>query len=381
MGEILERVRELHPRIRSLEGEITEKRRLPADLVEDLRATGVFRMAMPASWGGPELPVLDQFEVMEALSYANGSVGWCAMIGCDAGYYSAFFEDDVARELYPSLDLITAGLAMPACSATEVDGGYQVSGRWKFGSGVTHADRIVGGAMILDRDGAFLPGEGAMPRFRTLFLPVDQVEVIDTWQTTGLEGSGSNDYAVEDAFVPAAHAFYPLGATHRDGPLYALPWWFIVKLAGVPLGIGRRAIDDLCEIAATKLVFPAMVMLRDEARTHQAVARAEAMVGSAKAYVWDVVGAAWDQVASTGEIDPRARARLRLAMHHATFTCRDAVALLYDTATTTAVYQPSSLDQALRDLTTICQHITLTSRNLDPVGKALLGQDAGAPMF
>ena len=381
MGEIFERVAALRPRIRSFEAEITEKRRLPTDLVEDLRATGVFGMAMPASWGGPELPVLEQLPIIEELSYANASVGWCAMIGCDSGYYSAFLDEGVARELYPSLDLITAGLAMPACSATEVDGGYEVSGRWKFGSGVTHADRIVGGAMILDRDGAFLPGEGALPKFRTLFLPVDQVEIVDTWHTTGLEGSGSNDYAVEGAFVPAEHAFYPLGATHRDGPLYRLPWWFIVKLAAVPLGIGRRAIDDLCEIAETKLVFPAFVMLRDESRTQQAVARAEAMVGSAKAYVWDVVGAVWDQVAASGEADPRARARVRLAMHNAAFVSRDAVALLYDTATTTAVYQPSALDQALRDLTTICQHITLTSRNLDPIGKALLGLDAGAPMF
>jgi hypothetical protein len=160
-----------------------------------------------------------------------------------------------------------------------------------------------------------------------------------------------------------------------------MPWWFIVKVGAVPLGIGQRAIDDLCEIAQTKLVFPAMVMLRDEARTHEAVARAEAMIGSARAYLWDVTGAVWDQVAATGEADPRSRARLRLAMHNAAFASRDAVALLYDTATTTAVYQPSSLDQALRDLTTICQHIVLSTRILDPIGKALLGQDPAAPMF
>jgi alkylation response protein AidB-like acyl-CoA dehydrogenase len=381
MTEILERVAALRSRIRSFEAEMTDKRRLPSELVEELRATGVFGMAMPAEWGGPELSVLDQLAIIEELSYANGSVGWCAMIGCDSGYYSAFLDEGAARELYPSLDLITAGLAMPACSANEVDGGYRVSGRWRFGSGVTHADRIVGGAMILDRDGAFLPGEGSLPKFRTLFLPIDQVEIIDTWHTTGLEGSGSNDYAVEDAFVPDAHAFYPLGKTNRDGPLYRMPWWFIVKVGAVPLGIGQRAIDDLCEIAQSKLVFPAMVMLRDEARTHEAVARAEAMIGSARAYLTDVTGSVWDQVAATGEADPRARAKLRLAMHNAAFASRDAVSLLYDTATTTAVYQPSPLDQALRDLTTICQHIVLSTRILDPIGKALLGQDPSAPMF
>jgi hypothetical protein len=105
------------------------------------------------------------------------------------------------------------------------------------------------------------------------------------------------------------------------------------------------------------------------------------MIGSARAYLTDVTGSVWDQVAATGEADPRARAKLRLAMHNAAFASRDAVSLLYDTATTTAVYQPSPLDQALRDLTTICQHIVLSTRILDPIGKALLGQDPSAPMF
>ena len=109
MASTLERVRALQPRIRELEGEITDKRRLPTDLVEDLRGTGVFRMAMPKSWGGPELPLLDQLEIIEALSYANGSVGWCAMIGCDSGYYSdGSLDDAVGREVF-ALDSIVAG--------------------------------------------------------------------------------------------------------------------------------------------------------------------------------------------------------------------------------------------------------------------------------
>jgi alkylation response protein AidB-like acyl-CoA dehydrogenase len=143
MASTLERVTELLPRIRELEGEITDKRRLPSDLVEDLRATGVFRMAMPTSWGGPELALLDQLDVIEALSYANGSVGWCAMIGCDGGYYSAWLDDSVGRDVF-ALDSIVAGLTQPGNNATKVDGGYRVTGRWKFGSGVTHAAWLSG---------------------------------------------------------------------------------------------------------------------------------------------------------------------------------------------------------------------------------------------
>jgi alkylation response protein AidB-like acyl-CoA dehydrogenase len=363
-----------------LEGEITEKRRLPTDLVEDLRGTGVFRMAMPKSWGGPELPLLDQLQIIEALSYANGSVGWCAMIGCDGGYYSAWLDDAVGREVF-ALDSIVAGLTQPGNNATKVDGGYRVTGRWKFGSGVTHANVVVGGAFIVDEAGAMQPSDvEGIPLWRTLVLPREAIEVIDVWYTTGLEGSGSNDYAVTDAFVPDEHALYIFGATSRPGPLYSF-LNVITKLAAVPLGIARRAIDETIALAPSKLALPSFVLVSDEVRTHDALGRAEAMVSSARSFLWDVVGDMWETLISGDESTASQRARVRLAMHHAGHTSRDAVALLYDTMTTSAVYQPNALDQALRDLTTICQHITLNSRSRITAGRVLLGLDPQDPTF
>jgi alkylation response protein AidB-like acyl-CoA dehydrogenase len=379
MAGTLERVRELQPRIRELEGEIAEKRRLPTDLVEDLRGTGVFRMAMPESWGGPELPVLEQLEVIEALSYANGSVGWCAMIGCDSGYYSAWLDDAVGREVF-ALDSIAAGLTQPGNNATKVDGGYRVTGRWKFGSGVTHADVVVGGAFVLDEDGAMLPGDAGLPLWKTLVLPRDAVEVIDVWYTTGLEGSGSNDYAVTDAFVPDEHALYIFGPSNRDSPLYNF-FNVIQKVAAVPLGIARRVIDDTIALAPSKLALPSFSLVSDEVRTHDAVGSAEAMVSSARAFLWDAAGDAWETSMRGDHTTALQRARVRLAMQHAAAASRDAIALLYDTMTTAAVYQPNAIDQALRDVTTICQHITLSSRSRITAGRVLLGLDPMDPTF
>jgi alkylation response protein AidB-like acyl-CoA dehydrogenase len=358
-----------------LEGEITDKRRLPTDLVEDIRGTGVFRMAMPKSWGGPELPLLEQLEIIEALSYANGSVGWCAMIGCDSGYYSAWLDDAVGRDVF-ALDSIAAGLTQPGNNATKVDGGYRVTGRWKFGSGVTHADVVVGGAFILDERGEMLPSDvEGIPLWRTLVLPRDAIEVIDVWYTTGLEGSGSNDYAVTDAFVPDEHAFYIFAPTTRAGPLYSF-LNMITKLAAVPLGIARRVIDETIALAPSKLALPSFVLISEEARTHDALGRAEAVVSSARAFLWDAVGDMWDTLFEGDQPTARQRAQVRLAMHHAGHSSRDAVALLYDTMTTSAVYQPNALDQALRDLTTIYQHITLNSRARITAGRVFLGLDA-----
>jgi len=125
-------------------------RRLPRATVDALRAAHAFRMPMPAAWGGPELPVTDQLLVLEELAYADGSAGWCAMIGCDAGYYSASLDDAVAREIWDDLDLVTAGQSSPVGQALRDGDGWKVSGRWAFGSGCTHADRIVGGAFLHD---------------------------------------------------------------------------------------------------------------------------------------------------------------------------------------------------------------------------------------
>jgi alkylation response protein AidB-like acyl-CoA dehydrogenase len=271
-------------------------------------------------------------------------------------------------------------LTQPGNNATQVDGGYRVTGRWKFGSGVTHADVVVGGAFILGDDGTMLPGDAGLPLWKTLVLPRDAVGVIDVWYTTGLEGSGSNDYAVTDAFVPDEHALYIFGPSKRESPLYNF-FNVIQKVAAVPLGIARRVIDDTIALAPSKLALPSFSLVSDEVRTHDAVGSAEAMVSSARAFLWDAVGDAWETSMRGDQTSARQRARVRLAMQHAAASSRDAIALLYDTMTTAAVYQPNAIDQALRDVTTICQHVTLSSRSRITAGRVLLGLEAMDPTF
>src|SRR4051794_2363078 len=138
-AEILGRARALAPLLRERSEEIERARRLPDDVVELLRATGVFRMGFGRDWGGPELTSAEQTEVVEALAYGDTSAGWCAMIGMDTGLYANFLDRSVAAEMFPSLDMITAGLLFPVGRAEKVAGGYRLSGRWQFGSGITHA--------------------------------------------------------------------------------------------------------------------------------------------------------------------------------------------------------------------------------------------------
>ena len=355
-------------------------RRLPPETVEAMRAAHTFRMPMPAAWGGPELPIGDMLLVLEELAYADGSAGWCAMIGCDSGFYAAKLEDAVAREVFDDLDLVTAGQTSPAGQAVPEGDGWRITGRWAFGSGCTHADRIVGGAFLLDADGNRLAEPDGMPSWRTFVLPIDEVTLHETWDPTGLAGTGSHDYSVDGVWVPHEHAMRPLGPPLRDGAIYALPWSFIVKGAAIPIGLARRALDELTAIAPGKLVFPEFAFLGDLDHLHDRLARSRALIASSKALIHDVVGAAWDEIERTGELHQEGRADLRLAMVHCTTACRTAVGHVVDTATTAAIKRGSPIDRAYRDIVTASQHLVVNDRVYGMVGRVLMGKPAGVIM-
>ena len=169
-------VRELDPKIRAAADEIELGRRLPLHIVRDLQRAGVFRMAMPRAWGGSELDLSSQLEVIEALSKADASVGWCAMIGTDAGYTTAFIDQAVAREMYPDVDMVTAISFAPPGKAVKTRDGFVVNGRWPFASGCQHATWFVGHFAVFDGDSQRLDRNG-LPETRFGFLPAEECEI------------------------------------------------------------------------------------------------------------------------------------------------------------------------------------------------------------
>ncbi|HVG60752.1 MAG TPA: acyl-CoA dehydrogenase family protein [Hyalangium sp.] len=378
--DTLEAVRALAPRIREVSAAIERERRLPAWVVQALKDVGVIRMTMPRAWGGPELEPLRQLEVVEELSRADSAVGWCAMIGSDGGYYSAFLEDLAGRQLYRDLDAVTAGLLSPAGRADVVPGGYRVSGRWSFGSGCQHSELLVGGVIVFDEDSARLDDTGA-PEWRIAYLPRERCEILDTWHTLGLRGTGSHDYVATDLFVPAEHTFSFQQPPRREGPLYALPGMFMCNMPGVPLGIARAALEYVTALAAEKLMEPGMHPMRAEPRVQAAMAQASAIVGSARAYMVDTLGELWRTLCAGDPPSQRQRATYRLAVLHAFRASRDAVQIMYDTVGGSAFYTRSPLERHLRDVQTASQHITAQLKTYEPVGRMLLGLEPGMSLF
>lgn len=379
--EILARAKAIAPLLRERSAEIEQHRRLPADVVEMLRGTGVFRMGFSREWGGPELTSMEQTEVIEALAHGDASAGWCAMIGMDTGLYASFLDEPVAKEMFTSLDMITAGLLFPVGRAELAPGGYRLTGRWQFGSGITHCDWVISGAFIY-RDGRPEPGPAGEPHdSRLMMVPRSQVEVIDTWHTTGLAGSGSCDYTITDVFVPEERTLTFGAVRNGSGPL-AQPEVHMRNMPGVPLGVARAALDHVREIAATR-VRPAGGGWADNWRVQVTVAECEADLFASRQAVYGGMRRQWDVLSSGGTLDdltPDERAALPLSRLHAFRTARSVVSRLYDLLQTESVYRRSPMDRWLRDTTTMCQHIVAQDRILQSAGAYLLDARPDFPL-
>ena len=372
----------LAPVICAAGDEIEQGRRIPQSIAEAMKKAGIFGMVMPRAWGGPELDPLTQIRVIEALAMADGSVGWCAMIGCDSGYVSAFLDQDVARTMYPDILVATGAAATPTGKATRVPGGYRVDGRFPFVSGCHHCEWLWLGCIVVEDGRQRVDGNG-VPETRQCFVKVSQCEILDTWYTTGLRGTGSNDIVVRDVFVPEEHtfSFQDPALIKRPGPLHAFPFMFIAKGPGAALGIARHAINALIDSAAAKPARRYMLgdrleapkMLRDDVFVQDAVGRADTLLTSARAYVFDVMGDLWTTLVNGGQPSETQLARFTTAHTHVFGVCVDVVQLVYKAAGGAAVYGKGPFDRCLRDILTMNQHVAGTLRTYEMAGRLLLG--------
>jgi alkylation response protein AidB-like acyl-CoA dehydrogenase len=373
-ADIISAVRSLAPEIQSRGDEIAALRRLPIDLVTKLKAAGVFRMAMPKAWGGPEMTPREQCEVYEALGAADASVAWCAKIGSDSGYFAAQLEEGVARTLFPDLDYVTAGQVPPNGLGERVDGGYRLSGHWTFGSGCTHADVIATGFLVTENGKLVM--RGGAPQARIAFAPASQFEIIDTWHSTGLAGSGSNDYRVKDLFVPDAHTITQEDPPRRSEPLYCYFGMFLASWHGIALGLARRAIDAAIAIADKKMhIFPPPPMpLRQRPHARVALAKAEMAWRASRAFTYETIDRIWHEAQTDGRISPDTRRSMALSLSHSFRMARDVAQMMYDLAGPTAVFSTKTpLDRLLRDAITMSQHLLLSDSFLEMVGVTIVG--------
>jgi alkylation response protein AidB-like acyl-CoA dehydrogenase len=281
---------------------------------------------------------------------------------------AAYLSPEVAREIFgPPTGILAWGPPGAPFEAQPVDGGYRISGKWRFASGSHHATWL----------GAHMRVAGTGGKVRTMLFPKSSVTMHDIWHVVGLRGTGSDEYVVEDVFVPQNHSMSRDTATERreDGLLYRFTsnQLYSCGFGGVGLGIARATIDAFLDLPATKTSRGASKPMRENNVVQSQVAQCEARWRSARAFLHTTWEQAWAHVEATGEQTMEDRAMIRLASTWAIQSSREVVNTLYHAAGSVAIFEDHPFERRLRDIHTVAQQSQGRQLHYETVGQILLG--------
>ena len=380
--DLLAKVRELAPSLAARAPEMEDARRMPLDIVEQLRAAGVFRMYAPRSHGGLELDLPVSIEVLTQIARAEGSVGWIAMIGSGSAPFLSRLAPATYEQIYAGgPDVIVAGSAAPMGRAVEVPGGYRVTGRWPFASGCQHAAWLFSGCVVV-RDGAPVTGAEGAPMFRHIVLPAEVWTIEDTWRVAGLKGTGSCHISLQDHFVPAANMFDFDGPSCLPGPLYQAPLQLLPLMHCAPaVGIAEGALDDLAALAGTgRQQMGARSQMRDDPLFQAEFGRIQAEVRAARLMMEAEVERHWRRAQAGGTSGYEPWIESQQTAVWVTQTCVRAADACFALGGGSALYDDSPLQRRMRDLHAAAQHRAVQPRHYLLAGAIALGHPARHPM-
>jgi indole-3-acetate monooxygenase len=373
---ILVQARALAPEIRARADAMEQARRMPAELAESLAAIGVYRMLRPSSIGGLECSPADFLGAIEALAIADASAGWCAMIGASSGVYSAYLPPEIAREVYgDGNEIRTGGVFAPMGQAVLEGDVYKVTGHWRWASGSQNCQWLNGGCTVVEAGEVRKLANGA-PEIRAMIFPAADAELIDTWHTMGLRGTGSGDMKVQDIRVPRQRSVSLLiDKPQSDGALYVFPVFGLLALgiAAVAAGNARAALDEFREFAGGARTAGARKVLAERATVQQSYAEMDAQLRSARAFLFDEVGQAWASAQNERRISLQTRGKLRLAATHMTRTAALVCRQAQDLCGGAAVFSENLLQRKLRDAQTMTAHMMIAPATYELAGRVLLG--------
>lgn len=348
---------------------------LPDSIVQAFIDRDVYRLILPEDLGGRGIDPSTQFDIIEEVAFHDGSTGWNYAIASTSGVIGGVFEPDVTREIFKDRDqgLCVSGAVQG--KAVAVDGGYRVSGKFAWASGIYQSTWCAGGCFVYDGDERRVGPNGA-PMVIHPLMAVKDVKILDAWHVSGMRATGSTEFLVEGLFVPEDRTFtlYATPPKHPS-PLFKIPSTFFGwGICAVTLGVARSAVEGLKDLAHRKKAPPPRLGLDEQQFTQYAVAKSEAMIEASytnvKAAFWNV----WEQICEKGESTLEARARMRRAMVHAAESSVEAVQLVCRAAGGNALFETEPFERALRDVTAGASHLVFQRVMMEDCGRVALGK-------
>jgi alkylation response protein AidB-like acyl-CoA dehydrogenase len=372
---VLPRVRALAPLLEAAAPEIEANRRLTAAVLAALKGAGLFRLLVPRSLGGAELPLAAYAAVLEEVAKADASTAWCLSQNGGICREAAFLPRAAAREIFGDPDMAVAWGNGPA-SAIEVEGGFRLTGRWGFASGVHHATWLgCHECPVIAEDGQPKLDAGGAPRRCVLFFRPAAADVTDAWQVSGLCGTGTDTISVTDLFVPREYS--GADAPFDDGTLYLFNNTniFAVGFASVALGIARATLDAFRTLAITKTPRGISGVIREQPVAQVRLAESEAVLRSARTFLHQTVADVWEEASETKMLSLESRVLLRLATTYAIHRAAEVVDSAYYAAGATAIFNSEAFERRFRDMHAATQHIQAREDHYQSAGQYFFGLD------
>ena len=380
---LAERLSNILPAIAERAQEIEDARQLPPDIAKSLAKAGAMRMLTPKSIGGLEVSPQEFVSVLRQISRFEVSSGWCAMIGSTAALSSAYLDPAVSVDMFSDPMTVSAGVFAPMGRADDMGDHYLVNGRWQWGSGSPNCDWLSGGAMIF-KDGEMQRFENGAPYHRMMIFPASDAELLNTWHVLGMKGTGSGDFEVQNLKVPKERSVSLIAdKPTADGLLYVFPVFGLLAagISAVALGNAEGAMEEIKHLVKTKKPAGSKNSMAERSTVQVDIARAEAKLGAANAYLRECVDQCWEEAKRDGVLTPASRAQLRLAATHATEISAEVVKTAYTMGGGGSVFLSSSLQRRFRDAHVATQHLMTSFSIYELTGQILLEQKANLAML
>jgi alkylation response protein AidB-like acyl-CoA dehydrogenase len=374
---LIEAARRIAPVIREHNRKAERERRLSPPVLAALHDAGLLRMCTPRSLGGLEADPLTRALVIEEITGHDSAAGWTLANPLDWAYLCARLPDQGAEEIYGrGANVVIAAQFGRPMQATPVEGGYRITGRAPFVSNCHDANWIATTAAVMAGDQAREEGE---PEAVMAYLSHESCQVIDTWHVMGMRGTGSNDVAATDVFVPRARTFpfvpeFTPGS-HYQGPLYRFPLIGVVATSLPPLvlAVARRAIEEVSALALGKVPVAASSLLRERSSAQAKLAQAEAILRAGRVLLYDTLSDMWQATLAGETFSLTQKADVLLAMTHAVSSAVRAVELMYSVAGTSGIYTRNPLERYFRDVQVLRHHAFGAETRYETVGQVYLG--------
>lgn len=353
--------------------EIDQLRHVPRDIVAQMKAAGIFRAATPQRFGGSGMPPAQFLSLIERIGMVDGSAAWVAAFGSGNTYIAALPESAQAEIYADGPDQVFAGGLYPLHKAERVEGGWKVSGRWRFASGCKGADWIGVGLELPAEEGKAAVASMAV-------CPASEVEIIENWHVLGMQGTGSHDTALEDKFFPDNWICQRGAKGIYDDPLYKYPpLAFQAEVhAAVNLGLAQAAIDLAKEMSGGAKLMPGAAKLANRAYFCTELAKSEAKLRAARLFFYAEAEAAWADLLASGKVSLERTTLLRLSATYAAHGAAEVIQTCYRIVGMAAIQRQHRMQQLLRDCLVVTQHAALSEATLEQAGGLLAGLPATA---